>query len=221
MKEKVKRKPSKKEYEKYNAILEQGDWSEDDIKFLDQIDISSDVFEENGNHGLKNCLGEVLIKSQYQDFMTLSSYDIKKGDRVTAMQNGKWGVLRVNTDEEWLAEPIYDFIGYPNRITFVVKEGVYGVMDLEDKKFIIPLHCESVSSDNGFLFCNGIAQFGIEGKIGVIRENGEFTEALFDEVEAIEVGEQVKVRIGEEWGVINKEGKFDTNEDEAYYFMCD
>lgn len=220
MKEIVKRKPSQKEYEKYKAIMEKGDWSDDDMKFLDQINISSEVFEENGHQGLKNCLGEILIEAKYQDFMTMSSHDLEKGDRVTTMQNGKWGVLRVDTNEQWLAEPIYDFIGYPNRITFVVKEGVYGVLDLEAKKFIIPLHCDFVSSDNGFMFCNGIAQFGIDGKIGVMMDNGEHTEAIFDEVEAFEMEQDVKVRIGEDWGVINEQGKFETDSDQAHYFTA-
>ena len=216
-----KRKPNKAEYNKYNSIMKRGGWSDEEMEFLNEIDMSTDVFEENGKHGLKNCLGEVLIKANYEDFITMSNHDIEEGDLVTTMKNGKWGVLKVAGEEEWLAEPIYDFIGYPSTITFVVKDGVYGVLDLDEKKFIIPLHCEFVSSHDGFMFCNGIAEYGINGKIGVMLENGEYTEAIFDEVEAIDMGEDVKVRIGEEWGVINEEGKFEMDTDEAYYYVSD
>ena len=66
-------------------------------------------------------------------------------------------------------------------------------------------------------YCNGIGTFEINGKWGVMREDGEHTEAIFDEVET-DFDVAVKVRIGEVWGWINEEGQFTKDGDEACYW---
>ncbi len=50
----------------------------------------------------------------------------------------------------------------------------------------------------------------------MMREDGEHTEAIFDEVE-LDLEQAVKVRIGESWGCINEEGQFTEDGDEACY----
>ena len=50
-----KRKPNKAEYNKYNSFIKRGGWSDEEMEFLNEIDMSTNVFEENGKHVLKNC----------------------------------------------------------------------------------------------------------------------------------------------------------------------
>jgi hypothetical protein len=50
-----------------------------------------------------------------------------------------------------------------------------------------------------------------------MREDGEHTEAIYDEVET-EFDQAVKVRIGESWGYINEDGMITEDADEAYYW---
>ena len=137
------------------------------------------------------------------------------------MYEKKWGMIRIGNENEWVMEPVYDYIGFPNSITFVQKENKYGVINLTTQEFILPLELEFVSSENGFMFCNGISTYGKDGKEGVIMDNGEFTEAIFDETGVPEMGENFQVRIGEEWGFINEKGLFTHDEDESYYYTCD
>lgn len=219
--EEVKKQPTKVDYEKYLQIMKQSSWADGDMDFMNKYNFGTVVFEESGNYGLKNCIGDILVSAGYEDFLTLSDEDYKEGNLLAVMYENKWGMIRIGNENEWVMEPVYDYISFPNSITFVQKENKYGVINLTTQEFILPLELEFVSSQNGFMFCNGISTYGKDRKEGVIMDNGEFTEAIFDETGIPEMGENFQVRIGEEWGFINEEGEFTTDEDEAYYYTCD
>ncbi len=221
-------KPTPADYEKRRKMEQQIDEgnSNDDLEsdyldMLNSFDWETKTFEKDGKYGLINPLGEILVQPFFEDFMMGSRDELKNGDRVVAMLNGKWGVLVCDRKGSWLIEPEYDFIGYPNTITQVNKNGKWGIIDLSKKAFIIPLECDEVSNDQGFMFVNGIGTFDINGKTGVIRDDGTFTEAIFEEVDGFP-DELVKVKLNGKWGYINEQNQFTEDEDEAYFqFLMD
>ena len=210
--------PTIVEYKKFKEINNKDRMTDDDIDFLNTYNWNTDTFEENGAYGLKNCIGEVLVPPIFEDYLLLSYHDYKKGSKVVVMKNSKWGLIKIGEENKWILEPEFDYIGYPNNITYVVKDKKYGVINLYEGNFLLPLELDFVTTENGIMFCNGISAYGKNDKQGVIMSNGELTEAIFDEVDAPEMGESIKVRIGDQWGFINENGQFTQDEDEAYYF---
>ena len=211
----TKLKPSREQFYKYiNGVL-----SEDEAHdFYNTYDLENQVYEENSKFGLVNCTGEILVLPLFDDFRLLSSKPLVPGNKVVAQQNSLWGIVKVDGElGEWMIEPTYEYISYPNTIAACYKDKKWGVLNTTTNEFIIPMICDHISLENGFIFCNGIGTFEINGKWGVMREDGEHTEAFFDEVE-LDLEQAVKVRIGETWGYINEDGKFTVDRDESCYW---
>jgi len=207
-------RPTTEQYAKKLAI--KGD-DEKELDFINSYDWSPIVYEENGKYGLKNCIGEQLTDAKYDDFRLLSAHDLKIGARTVASIGKSEGIIILDGKGEWLVEPNYDYISYPNSIVGLFKDKKCGVMNLETKEWILPMEYDSISIENGFLFCNGIAFFDKNGKHGILNEDGKCTEAIFDEIE-YDIEGSVRVRFGEEWGFVNEDGEFTLDEDESYFY---
>lgn len=189
-----------------------------DLDFLNAYDWSTELVAENGKYGLVNCIGEQLVSANFENFQMMSGHDMKIGDRVVAQLNGKWGIITLDGGEGvWVVEPAYDYIGYPNTITSFKKGDKWGVMNTDKKEWILPLVCDKIYGANGFLFVNGIGVYEIAGKSGLILENGEFTDAIYDEIDLV-AAEYSKARIGDLWGYIAKDGQLVQDPDEAYFY---
>ncbi len=189
------------------------------IDFLNSIDWESEIFMVGDHCGLKNALGEVILAPKYDDMAILSGIETSKNDYVSVNQNGKWGVAIADGEGTWIIQPEFDYIGIPNNLTHVYKDGKWGVLNLEEGNFLIPVECDSISHEYGFLFVNGLAIYTKNKKIGVINDRGEFTDAIFDEVDWAEGA--VKVLFNGEWGFIDANNQFTLDEDEAHYSADD
>ncbi len=206
-------RPTQADYEKL-LQLEQNDDSDDEyLDWHNRFDWSAEVFEENGKHGLKSALGELLLPAVYDDFMMLTSESLNKGDLVVTQQDGLWGVIVADGKGTWLVEPIYNYIGYPNPITNVCKGKKWGVLNIVTGEFVIPLECDMVHAHSGFMFMAGIGSYEKDGKIGIVREDGSFTDAIFEDVN-IDLEDLVRVKLDGQWGFINEQGAFTTDEDD-------
>lgn len=188
------------------------------MDLMNAFDWSTEAFGEGKKWGLKNPLGEVIVKPLFEDFMMLSSSELEIGDKVVAMKDGFWGVIFIDGTGSWLIEPEYDFIGYPNIITHVRKGDKWGVLNLDKKELLIPVDCEYIDNDMGFMFTNGIGSYKRAGKWGVVTHYGAFTEAIFEETELFPE-EWVKVKYEGEWGYLNEDMKFAPDEDEACFHL--
>jgi hypothetical protein len=178
------------------------------------------IFKLNGKYGIRSLNNEILVPAEYDDFVLLSGFDIQKGDRITAIKDDKYGVLSVNGEStSWILEPIYEFIGVPNNVTYVYKDGEYAVYNFRDKCFIIE-HIEELSVHAPGFFCaNGIGTFTKKNKKGIITEDGRFTEANFDDIDEGDWHGLVKVKEGDQWGYVNADNNFTQDEDECAYFF--
>ena len=210
-------KPNREEFAKKLAIT---NFTNKEIEFLNAYNWENEIFEKEGMKGLKNCIEEQIIAPHYEDFMLLTNDSLQVGDKVVTCHNRKWGILKTNGNKgEWILSPEYDRITYPNRYLACLKNEKWAVYDIQDNQWMLT-DLDNLTYNEGFLFCNGVAFFSKNNKEGVLLSTGEFTAPIFDEIDyAIE--EPFKVRIANEWGFINEEGVFTTDEDEAYFMDVD
>ena len=59
---------------------------------------------------------------------------------------------------------------------------------------------------------NGYCVFEKGGRYGFVTEWGELCEPKFDEIDIIEMGESVKVKLGDQWGYVTTDNEFVTEE---------
>jgi hypothetical protein len=222
-----KQKPTLADYQKrseYSQILSEEnklntDLRDEYLNFVNAIDWSSEIFTEGDLCGLKNALGDIILKPKYEDIKVFLQFETTKGNWVAAKQNEKWGIAVVDGEGSWLIEPQFDYIGLPNKFMPVYKDEKWGVLNLETKDYLIPIECDSISIDYGFMFINGLAVYTKNNKHGVINYHGEFTDAIFDDIDWFEGS--VKVSLNGEWGFINANNQFTLDEDEAHYSAND
>lgn len=187
----------------------------DQIGNLSESFNASGVIRENGKVGYRNS-SEVLLPAIYDDMKLMNYGELEKGTRVVVLFDGKWGIVCADGAGTWLVQPVYDYIGYPNRFTNVSKDGKWGVLNVVANELLIPVECDKVSDDNGFMFTNGIGMYEKDNLVGPITNDGQFTSAIFDEADFTGEG-PVPVKYKEIWGYVNEKNMFTEDEDEAYY----
>lgn len=212
-------KPTAEIFEK-KMLLKASDKQEELLALLNSYDWSAEVFEENGKFGLKSCVGEVLVPAKFDDLKTLSGIDIPEGGKVVVCEGGKWGVVRADRIGEWTIPPVYDEIGFPNTFAAVRKGDKWGVLNTNLGELVLPVEFDLIYGGSGFMFTNGMAYFEKDGKVGVMNDMGEFTDAIFDEAEPNDCGEIV-VKLNGLEGFIDKTGQFTMDNDDAWFMESD
>lgn len=200
----------------HRTTLEKESKQDELLDLLNSYDWSCEVFEENGKYGLKSCVGKVLLPAKFDNFKALANVHVNEGQKMVAMQDGKYGILRADGIGKWIVAPEFDEIGYPNIITSVYKDGKWGVINTSSGELIIPAELDLIYGGNDFIFNNGMAYFEKDGKVGVMNEDVEFTEAIFDEAEPDEHG-VIVVKLNGKEGFIDENGQFTEDEDEAWF----
>ncbi|MBE0675469.1 MAG: WG repeat-containing protein [Bacteroidales bacterium] len=220
-------RPSATEYEKrkeYETKLH-NNWldklNDEYMDFINSFDWDTDVIRRKGKHGLKNPLGEIILPPIFENLKLLSARrgkagELKKGGWVVACMDGKWGVAVADGKGTWIVKPEYDYIGYPNDITFFQKDDKWSIMKVSTGEFLVK-DCEEVPSWNGFMFMNRVATYKKDGKWGVMMDWGAMTEPIFDGVGGDTDDGPVEVIYNGINGYINKENAFTMDEDEGYY----
>lgn len=213
-------RPTEAEYQKREALEKRNEngWDDDYLDIMNAYDWSTEIFGSGKNWGLKNALGKVILEPSYEDFQMLSHSELKAGDWVVAQKNEKWGVLKIDGPGTWKVEPEYDYIGYPNNLTAVCRNNKWGILDISKNEFLIPLECESIYVENGFMFVNGVGFYEIKGKTGVITNDGRYSASLFEAIDC-EPHELIKVKLNGQWGYLDENMNFTLDEDEACICM--
>lgn len=216
-----KPKPTPADYKKREELERKDFAGVEHNEFMAAFDWETELFEKDGKYGLRTALGEEIVPPAFEDFRLLRPAELEHGDRVVAQHNGKWGVLIADGRGAWLVEPEYDYIGYPNNLAPACIGEKWGVINIPANKSLIPIECDMVHVDHGFLFINGIGSYEKDGKTGIIREDGAFTEAIFEDTD-LDFEGALKVKLNGEWGFINEHGTFTTDEeDDRWCFYLD
>lgn len=214
-------KPTPADYKKREELEKKDFGGKEHNDFMAAFDWETELIEKDGKYGLRTALGEVIVPPVFENFMLLRPAELNNGDRVVTQHNGKWGVLIADGKGTWLVEPEYDYIGYPNNLAPVCIGEKWGVINIPANKFLIPIECDMVHVNHGFLFINGLGSYEKDGKTGIIRQDGAFTEAIFEDTDPDFEG-TLRVKLNGEWGFINELGAFTTNEDDdIWYFSHD
>lgn len=195
------------------------------LEMMNSLDWDTEIIYDGDKCGLMNWRGEILLPPIYDDFGLLTGAggkyrEMYKGEKVSAMKDGKWGVVVADGTGTWIVDPVYDWIGFPNNLTHVRLKGKWGVLNIAEGKYLVEPDCDTVVDYDGFLFCNGIGFYGKNGKYGVIGSWGSFTAPVFDDFEGAPDG-AVKVMKGGVWGYVDETGNFTTDSEEAYYYFTD
>lgn len=215
-------KPTPGDYAKRKQLEERSMKSTVDesvyLNLMNSFDWSARLFRRKDRYGLKSALGEVLIPAKFEDFMMMTQQEIKNGDLVVTRDKGKWGVLKADGRGTWILKPEFEYIGFPNNITFVCKDGKWGVIDILKGKYLIEPECDEILHDRGFMFINRVGFYVKNEKYGVIMDWGAFTKPVFEDYGGdIDAG-PVKVKYRGRWGYINEKNEFTEDEDDAYYW---
>lgn len=219
MTEEKRPKPTAEEVirlKKLEERIKDGSWDDEYAELFDSRDWSPEFIYEDNLMGLKTAFEEIILPPVFEDIRLLTQTIMEPGDRVAVKQNGKWGVVVADGKGTWICEPEFDDIGYPNVITYVRKGNKMGVIDLAERKYLLPLEYDHIDDYESFMFVNGIGFFEKDGLHGVMMEDGSHTEAIFEDVD-FEPEEPVKVKYKGKWGFIDEAGKFTEDEDDAGY----
>jgi hypothetical protein len=93
------------------------------LDLMNSFDWGAELIYEGTSVGLKTSLGEVILPPLFEDFRMMTMQELKKGDRDVTQLGGKWGVIIADGTGTWLIKPEFDYIGYPNQVTHVCKDG--------------------------------------------------------------------------------------------------
>ncbi len=222
MEHETKPRPASVDFEKrayYKSLWSNGQMPSimihEAIEFENSFCWGPERFFDNCKCGLKTLLGEILVPPVFEDFDEIFD-EIKKGDKVIAKENSKWGVVLADGIGTWFIKPEFDFIGKGWNLRHVCKNDRWGVLDITKGEFLILPDCDKVFDYDGYLLNGGgIGIYERNGKIGIILDDGSFTEPLY-EGEDVYKG-FVTVKFNGQWGFLNKERSFTTKIDEAYY----
>lgn len=207
----------------FQDFLKNGMWFHRDDEFVDAYNWMNIEFEVNGKIGLKNCLGEQLLSPIFDEFEITAQYPLVIGQLISAQFNEKWGVIKLDGgDGVWVIDPEYDYIDCPSIDTKFRKNGKFGIMNVYTKEWILPLFCDYIhGGKNALFFGTGITWYEINDKLGLVIYNGDYTEAIYDEV-CIDSELYYKARIGELWGYVAKDGQLVQERQNAHFrSYCD
>jgi hypothetical protein len=180
------------------------------------LDMAVEIISENGKHGLKNAIGEIILEPAFDQLKMLPFESLDTGDLVVAKHSGKWGILRIDGKGRWIWKPAFDDVGYPDEFAFVQKGNKWGVIHVLKHEYLLPVEFDHVSKFLGFMFNDGLAFYGKDNKIGVITEKGEYTDVIFDDVKKNDEKE-LNILYNGQWGYVDIKGSYTKLKEESYY----
>lgn len=207
-------KASEQDHIRLNQMMEAEDTDMEELnKFFATRDWDHEFIEENGKYGLKTSYGKVLYPPIYDviffmspSYLSASVWLCKDGKYALASADGK-GTLYTDFEFDEVG-PLYYFIR-------VRKGNKWGFICAEDGEVILPVEYDAVYDS-----FDGIYIFEKNGKAGIIDEEGNRTEAIFDEIMESGDGEPVPVIFNGKQGFVTEEGKFTKEASRAGYFFC-
>ena len=199
----VKTAVTSSDYDKLNA-------------FIEEYDLYTKVFEENGKMGVKDAAGQILVPAEF-DEVGYTFMDHFKPHAVPVLRDGKFALVAQDGKGTMLSGFEYDEIHYTSECCYIlIKDGKKG-MALSSGTVVIPAQMDQVYTP-----FNGLASFEKDGKSGFsMVYEGITTEAIYDDCD-IEGDTYLEVVKDGVKGFIDSNGAFTTEEDEAYFgTFCD
>ena len=169
-------------------------------------------FEENRRIGIKDALGKVIVPAKFDDYVETYNLNFRRAS-VAMELNGKDVLVKTDGSGEVLPGTECDaIVSMPFSHYFAMYKGGKFAIFAANGKMYVDFICTSCSD-----FSNGLAVYEADGKKGVIYTNGTVLPAKFDEIDSPELESCLSVRVGDEWGFIDQDGNFTTDDEEAFW----
>jgi hypothetical protein len=197
-------------------------------KTKEQIDLSElleykynwgpKLFNDQGKFGLFQFDGTILLNPEFDQIDYLEYHPYTQGDLLRVLHDGKHGLARISDNGTflWCISPDNDYVSAPQQIVCTRKNNNWELIDSRNAHRL-SIELTSVSLYDEYFLVNNIGIYHNHDKLGVAKSTGEFTKALFDEIEESFDG-PVKVKISDQWGFIDEQGSFTIDEHNAFYF---
>tara|TARA_R110002049_G_scaffold262758_3_gene438819 strand:- start:430 stop:1569 length:1140 start_codon:yes stop_codon:yes gene_type:complete len=152
------------------------------------------LVRENDMFGYINTDGDYVIKPQFVNAKNFS------GSLAAAMQNKKWGFI--NTSGKWAIEPQYDKVKeFNSGYALVLKNDKWDYIDTSNAILNTPVQEKYYDFD-----ADGIAFYRIGKKLGLLGTDGKIImQPTYDVIKPFVEG-YARVRNGDYWGMIKKDG---------------
>lgn len=178
--------------------------------FLQEYDLSTQIYEEDGRYGVKDICGEVLVPAMF-DEITCCFDDESRYWAVPAVKDGKMALVAADGKGTLLTPFEYDAINFHFCYYYPIKDGKQGLADVSGRIFI-PAEMDQVYEP-----FNSLVAFAKDGKYGFSMLGTDLiTEPIYDDHELDESDTLVVVKDGVR-GYIDEHGAFTLDRDESYF----
>lgn len=184
--------------------------------FIEEYDLYTKVYEENGKMGVKDAAGQVLVPAVF-DEVGYTFMDHFKPYAVPVIKDGKCAFAAQDGKGTLLSDFEYDAIHYTTECCYIlVKDGKKGLA-MSSGSVVIPAQMDQVCTP-----FNGLASYEKDGKHGFsLVYQPLTTEAVYDDYEIADDEYLEVVKDGVK-GYVDSKGQFTTDEDERYFgAFCD
>lgn len=176
-------------------------------------------FSDNGKHGIKSADGRVLVPAQYEDLHFYPMF-AERINLVAACKGGKWAAVKADGSGEAVTPFEYDSIApVGGSLIAASKDGKSAYIDTNDLNGprTTPFHFDQIVLQGDCLFMNGWSIFKKDGRYGV-TDGTDYSEPAFDQIDYITPDTFIEGTLNGVTGYLDIEGRFTTDENEAYYF---
>lgn len=178
--------------------------------FEDEYDVMCHTFEENGQTGVKDMLGEILVPAMFDDIPIVFSDQFRKL-AIVAIKDGKYGLVKPDGKGTIILDCVYDNIHFSNWFYYVVKDGKCGLFNNCGGELL------PVMADKIYEPWNDLIIYEADGKTGFsMMGSGVITEALYESYE-INESEDLVVTLDGKQGYIDEDGRFTEDPDELWF----
>lgn len=178
--------------------------------FMAEYDTMCTQFVENGQTGVKDVLGEVLVPAVFDEIVGVFP-DVNRDFAVAVIKDGKYGLVKPDGKGTMLAECVYDNIHFDGCCYYAVKDGKQGLYNISGE-MLVP-----VMADKVYEPWNDLLVYEVEGKFGFSMLGANLvTEAVYEAYE-IDSNEYLFVTLDGKKGYLDEDGNFTENPDEAYF----
>lgn len=171
-------------------------------------------YDKDGKVGLKDCWGRVLVPAKYEacDGVHDSRFLTNANVCILIKKDGKWAMTRRNNEHEKMTDYDFDEINLTFQGYYVTRiDNKYGLFTPSGIELLMTKMDDIYSPT----ICQSHIMFKEDGKYGILYNNRVRTKQLLDEV-TFDCGFYLSVRVGNEWGYLDKDGYFTRERKNAY-----
>ena len=184
--------------------------------FINEYDIYTQIYEENGMKGVKDAAGQVLVPAAF-DEVCYTFADHFLPHAVPVIKDGKFAFAAQDGTGTLLSDFEYDDIVYTAECCYIVVKDDKKGLALSDGTLVIPAQMDDIYTP-----FNGLGGYEKDGKHGFSLVYEQLTtEAIFEDYEIGEDDYLIVIKDGVR-GYVDSQAQFTTDEDERYFgSFCD